>query len=161
MQTKSSDRHDLERKKWENYYDSLTSIDPEKPVELFGEELAVRIGDLLPAGSEVLEAGCGAGWQSRSLSRIGKFRLTLSDFSESALHTAREIFEREQATANFVQENIFDSGRAEFDLVFNVGALEHYGYEEQVRFLRGLASRSRKYVLVVVPNELCYWYWIS
>jgi GT2 family glycosyltransferase/glycosyltransferase involved in cell wall biosynthesis len=161
VQTNSSDRHDFERKKWEDYYDSLASIDPEKPVELFGEELAERIGDLLPAGSEVLEAGCGAGWQSLSLSRIGKFRLTLSDFSESALHTAQEIFEKEQATANFVRENVFDPGKADFDLVFNVGALEHYEYGEQVRFLRGLASRSRKYVLVVVPNELCYWYWIS
>ena len=52
------------------------------------------------------------------------------------------------------------AGSAEFDLVFNAGVLEHYTYQEQVALLQGMASRSRRYVLVLVPNRHCYWYWI-
>jgi hypothetical protein len=38
--------------------------------------------------------------------------------------------------------------------------LEHYSFEEQVRLVRGMALRSRNYVLVLVPNRNCHWYWI-
>ena len=57
-------------------------------------------------------------------------------------------------------DDAFETRNPDFDLVFNSGVLEHYTVEEQARFLRGMASRSRRYVLVLVPNSACYWYWI-
>jgi len=51
-------------------------------------------------------------------------------------------------------------GKPEYDLVFNAGVLEHYSFEKQVQYLKSMASHSRKYVLVLVPNLMCYWYWV-
>ena len=82
------------------------------------------------------------------------------DFSQGALAYARRLFEREKLAAEFICEDVFTLGKPDFDLVFNAGVLEHYTFEEQVGFLRGMASRSRKYVLALVPNRLCYWYWL-
>ena len=44
--------------------------------------------------------------------------------------------------------NARESASAEYDLVFNAGVLEHYTHDDQVAFLRGMASRSRRYVLL-------------
>ena len=82
------------------------------------------------------------------------------DFSSKALDHCRRVFERESLTAHFLQGDIRDPGVPAFDLVFNAGVLEHYTLEEQADLLRCMASRSRRYVLVLVPNALCYWYWI-
>lgn len=126
----------------------------------FNDEFAELVGELLPAGSRTLEAGCGGGWQSLALSRAGRFDVSLLDFSREALAYARRLFEREGRRADFVLDDVFRAGEPQYDLVFNAGVLEHYTLDEQARFLRGMASRSRNYVLALVPNRLCYWYWL-
>jgi glycosyltransferase involved in cell wall biosynthesis/2-polyprenyl-3-methyl-5-hydroxy-6-metoxy-1,4-benzoquinol methylase len=151
---------DGERKKWDAYYESLPEIEEAEPIRGFNEELVRLVHDLLPQGSSVLEAGAGAGLQSLALARTGRFRVHLMDFSDQALRQARSLFQREGFTAEFHRGDVFAPGTSEFDLVFNAGVLEHYTFDEQVAFVRGMASRSRKFVLVLVPNRLCYWYWI-
>ena len=82
------------------------------------------------------------------------------DFSEPALESAKDLFRRSGMQARFLPGDVNQPGQPEYDLVFNAGVLEHYTFDEQVRFLKGMASRSRRYVLVLVPNSLCYWYWV-
>lgn len=151
---------DRERAKWDAYYGSIA--DPEEsPASIeFGDELALRLAEILPNGGRILEAGCGAGQQSMALARSGRYDLTLMDFSEEALSQARRWFQRSGVKASFVAQDVLRPGQAEHDLVFNAGVLEHYTFDEQVRFLRGMASRSQRFVLALVPNRLCYWYWV-
>ncbi len=149
-----------ERQKWDDYYATLPMVEIDDATRAFGKDLAGRIGELLPPDGKVLEAGCGAGWQSLVLAQAGKQHLTLMDFSAEALNYARRAFARHGLSADFVCQDVFAPGEPEYDLVFNAGVLEHYHFDEQVAFLRGMASRSRKYVIALVPNRQCYWYWM-
>jgi GT2 family glycosyltransferase/SAM-dependent methyltransferase len=149
-----------ERRKWDAYYDSLPLNEEDESTRQFNVEFVERVSALLPPGSKTLEAGCGAGWQSLALARSGRFDVSLLDFSPKALDYSRRVFAREGLTATALQGDIRASGSAEYDLVFNAGVLEHYTFEEQSALLRAMASRSRRYVLVLVPNALCYWYWL-
>jgi 2-polyprenyl-3-methyl-5-hydroxy-6-metoxy-1,4-benzoquinol methylase/glycosyltransferase involved in cell wall biosynthesis len=149
-----------EREKWDRFYASQPLEEEDEDTRKFGEELARRVSELLPGGGSVLEAGCGAGWQALAVARGTGMPVTLLDFSEGALAYARRLFERERVAAEFLQADAFSPGEAEFDLVFNAGVLEHYTFDQQVALLRGMASRSRRYVMALVPNRLCYWYWM-
>jgi 2-polyprenyl-3-methyl-5-hydroxy-6-metoxy-1,4-benzoquinol methylase len=147
-----------EREKWDAYYEAHPD-EPENPViQASGEELATHMAALLPDGARILEAGSGAGWQSLALARLGRFEVHLMDFSAPALRSARRIFERAGQKAEFHLDDVFRKDQPQYDLVFNAGVLEHYTFEQQAAFLAGMASRSRGYVLALVPNNLCYWY---
>jgi GT2 family glycosyltransferase/glycosyltransferase involved in cell wall biosynthesis/SAM-dependent methyltransferase len=149
-----------EQQKWTTYYESL-ALDPQPEVIQFGEEFREYCERLLPDGGAILEAGCGAGWQSLALARSEKFRVDLLDFSEAALDAARRVFDAAGVRASFLTGDAFETGEPDYDLVFNAGVIEHYTFEEQRRLLLGMASRSRRYVLVLAPNRDCYWYWVS
>jgi glycosyltransferase involved in cell wall biosynthesis/SAM-dependent methyltransferase len=157
---RTSAHHDSERTKWNDYYASIAIEEEDPDARQLGEELVACVSELLPPGSRVLEAGCGAGWQALAFARSGRFRVGLLDFSEHALAHARALFAREDVSGDFVEADAFAPGPPEFDLVFNAGVLEHYTFDEQVALLRGMASRSRRYVLTLVPNRLCQWYWL-
>ena len=149
-----------ERAKWDDYYSTLPMLEIDDAMRNFGEDLAERIGELLPDGGKVLEAGCGAGWQSLALAETGRFQVSLMDFSTEAIAYAERIFAKRNLPAEFADGDVFSPGEPKYDLVFNAGVLEHYTFEQQVAFLRGMASRSTKYVLALVPNRMCYWYWL-
>jgi GT2 family glycosyltransferase/2-polyprenyl-3-methyl-5-hydroxy-6-metoxy-1,4-benzoquinol methylase/glycosyltransferase involved in cell wall biosynthesis len=148
-----------EREKWEAYYRDLPLEKIDDFTAAFNDEFVQLVGELLPKGSEVLEAGCGGGSQSLAMARAG-YRAALLDFSPAALDYAKRLFASEGVAAEFVEADAFAKGAPAHDLVFNAGVLEHYTLEEQAAFLRGMASRSRRYVLVLIPNRACYWYWL-
>src|SRR6266849_5025080 len=85
-----------ERRKWDSYYESLPLHEEDSALRAFNDEFAAYITELLPAGSRVLEAGAGAGWQSIALARTGRFDVSVMDFSPRALDYSRRIFERER-----------------------------------------------------------------
>jgi len=149
-----------EKQKWDKYYASAPLLEENEATRKFNEEFREVVLGLLPPGSSILEAGCGAGWQSLALARLGEYGINLMDFSQEALRYAQRLFERENSQANFIYGDVFEPDKPGYDLVFNAGVLEHYTFDQQVAFLRGMASRSRRYVMVLVPNALCYWYWL-
>jgi GT2 family glycosyltransferase/SAM-dependent methyltransferase len=152
---------DAERAKWDAYYASLPAI-PEHSdaVSAFDAELCDQVLALLPEGGRILEAGSGSGSQSLALARTGQFQVSLMDFSAAALEHARRLFADASQEAEFIQDDVLTPGQPDYDLVFNAGVLEHYPFEQQVAIVRGMASRSRRYVLVLAPNRQCYWYWL-
>ena len=152
--------HEREQEKWQQFYASLPVVGEDTSVKQFNDEFAQIVSDLLPTGGRTLESGCGAGYQSLGLARTGKYDVSLLDFAPSALAYAQKVFAREGLSATFHEGDGFKQGEPEYDLVFNAGALEHYTFQQQVDFLRGMASRSRNYVMALVPNSLCYWYWL-
>jgi len=155
-----SARVDTETEKWNDYYAGLGEAFETPALRTFGDEFVGVVGDLLPTGGDVLEAGCGAGFQSLALARDGRFRTQLLDVSDQALAAAKVLFARNGLAAEMAAGDVFATGLPSADLVFNAGVLEHYTVDQQAGFLRGMASRSRRYVLVLVPNRKCYWYWL-
>jgi GT2 family glycosyltransferase/glycosyltransferase involved in cell wall biosynthesis/SAM-dependent methyltransferase/uncharacterized coiled-coil DUF342 family protein len=114
----------------------------------------------LPAGGRILEAGSGGGWLSLALAETGRFDVTLLDYSEQALEYSRRVFAKSGQPAEFLLGSIETAGTPDFDLVFNAGVLEHYSVDQQASLLASMGSRSRAYVLALVPNAACYWYWV-
>jgi GT2 family glycosyltransferase/2-polyprenyl-3-methyl-5-hydroxy-6-metoxy-1,4-benzoquinol methylase/glycosyltransferase involved in cell wall biosynthesis len=156
IKTKSQKEMD----KWNAVYAQM--ILPEvNSINGFDDEFVTIVDSILTTGSSVLEAGCGGGGQSIALARTGKYNLTLMDFSEYALDYAKRYFEQESLPAGFVLEDVFTTETStSADLVFNAGVLEHYQYEEQVEFVKSMANRAQKLVMILVPNTNCYWYWL-
>ena len=151
---------DQERKKWDQYYATLHQDSEDACIQEFRGEFVDIVAGLLPEGGQILEAGCGAGEQSLALAQVGTYEIGLMDFSTEAIERARQSFARSGNKAQFSVQDVFQEGMPEFDLVFNAGVLEHYAFDDQVNFLRGMASRSKNFVLVLVPNFQNYWYWL-
>lgn len=152
---------EAERAKWDHYYADLPLPDTVgEGMAQFNREFCAAVLALLSPGSSVLEAGCGAGWQSLALARTGQVQVSLLDFSLAALGYARRLFERAGVVANFQYGELQIVGEPSYDLVFNAGVLEHYPFDEQVALLRAMARRSHTFVIALVPNQACYWYWI-
>lgn len=153
---------DQERDKWDEYYAKLAHDADELPeAKALYAEVAEVMAELLPERGAVLEAGCGSGMHSLALARLGEHDVSLLDFSEHAIEHAKGAFDKEGVRAKFVVGDVFEGQCSpEHDLVFNSGVLEHYEFSRQVHFLEGMKNRSRRFVLVLVPNRDCYWYWI-
>lgn len=149
-----------DKSNWDSYYTSLAPPQFSQYSQGFSSELADHITELLPNSAKVMEVGCGSGEQSLALARMGDYDLTLVDYSEPALEYAKKLFSIHNFHAKFELCDGFSSSLADYDLVFNAGVLEHYSTDEQIAFLRSMAGRSRKYVLSLVLNPQCYWYWI-
>ena len=149
-----------EKSKWDSYFGDLPLLEEDDCTARFNAEFVEAVSALLPKGGRTLEAGCGAAWQSLALARQPGFQASLLDFSSKALEYARRVFEREHLPAQFIQDDLSSPSKPEFDLVFNAGVLEHYTFDEQVNLVRGMKARSRRYVIVLVPNRACYWYWV-
>jgi SAM-dependent methyltransferase len=85
----------------------------------------------LPAGSHILDLGCGPGWTSLLLARAG-YEVVGADISERMIEVARERADREGVAAEFVVADMeeLDLGRRDFDAVFLFDCLHHCpGYE--------------------------------
>ncbi len=151
-----------EKAKWDAIYADMPLVDVSQDdvVTAFNEELLTVMQPLLPQGATVLEAGCGGGAQSLTLAQRGGYQVSLLDFSAQALDYARRLFDQHGEQVQTIEADAFARGQPEYDMVFNAGVLEHYGFDEQVRFVQGMASRSRRYVMVLIPNRACYWYWV-
>jgi glycosyltransferase involved in cell wall biosynthesis len=151
-----NEANNREREKWDSLYSAIELETENAQLDQFNQEFLRRVRELLPAGGAILEAGCGAGWQSLALAGSGLYQVSLLDFSEKALSVARLNFQR----SGFILEDAAQPGQPAYELVFNAGVLEHYSFSQQAEILRGMASRSRRYVMALIPNQQCYWYWL-
>jgi glycosyltransferase involved in cell wall biosynthesis len=151
---------EAEMAKWDLFYAGLEELTETPALEAFHVEFTAAVAELMPPESAILEAGCGAAFQSLALAREGRYQVSIMDFSTQALASARRRFDEAGLGVDAQLGNVFVAGEPRFDLVFNAGVLEHYTLDQQADFLRGMASRSRRYVLTLTPNRHCYWYWI-
>lgn len=97
--------------------------------EILGD--IIHAGTRFPAGSKVLEAGCGVGAQTRLLLKHSpEADYTCIDISEKSLATARRLKEQaEFDRVTFQQEDITRQSFADetFDHIFVCFVLEHLG----------------------------------
>lgn len=114
-------------------------------------ELVMRIWG--SPSCKVLEAGCGSALTCSLLATVGA-NATGIDISQCALNFAQDI-----ATEFGVQINTIRADWLRlpflpdtFDVVFSLGALEHYPLEVQQAMLLEMARVSRKWIVLLVPN---------
>jgi SAM-dependent methyltransferase len=85
-------------------------------------------------GKRILEAGAGSGRISLRMAAEGA-DVTLLDYSDKALELCRNLFERRQMTASYVNADLTGAlpfGNDSFDIIWNSGVMEHFSHAEQV-----------------------------
>jgi ubiquinone/menaquinone biosynthesis C-methylase UbiE len=108
----------------------------------------------MPAGSKILEAGCGTG---QTLSYFSRTHDTVGlDISPAALDLAASNCKYP------VLGSIFNIPFRDntFDLVYNSGVIEHFKDPENIAAIKEMAriTKPNGRVIIIVPNTLCLWY---
>lgn len=129
--------------------------------QAFGEALARWITEWLPAGGAVLEVLPGSGWTGLALARTGRYSVTVMTDSEAGFGALRRFLRREGPVPDLVIDDVWMPGPPQFDLVFTTVAVETLPSKVRASLLRSLASRSRRYILLFLPNPRCYPYWLG
>ncbi|MDO8497712.1 MAG: class I SAM-dependent methyltransferase [bacterium] len=126
---------------WENYY----------------REIAAYVKFKLNKFSnpKVLEAGAGSGKASILLGK--KLDRTLLDISDKALDFAKELVNKFNVeNIKYVKGDVFDMPfrKDSFHLVWNIGVVEHYNFEESARALAEMVrvTKENGYIAFAVPN---------
>lgn len=118
---------------------------------------------LYPAGSKVLEAGCGVGGQTILLTkRSPETSFTSIDISPVSLDQARKFIEHEGITnVNFKQANILDLPFEDetFDHIFVCFVLEHLS-EPLVALaeLKRVLIKGGTFTVIEGDHGSCFWY---
>ena len=104
---------------------------------------------------EILEAGSGSGKASILLS--GNISRTFLDISSEALKYADFLAKKFNVKEiNYIEGNIFDMPFEDktFDLVWNIGVVEHYQKEEVKSMIKEMIRlvRSEGFLAIAVPN---------
>ena len=127
----------------ESSYNHWTRATPENQIQLaFQMHWELFKEYLNPLyGKKCVEVGCGRGTISSYFAQNG-YDCTLLDYSLSAVHIAREIFNNNGHDANFVcgDANHLPFANDSFDVVVSIGLLEHFEdiqtpVAEQIRIL--------------------------
>jgi hypothetical protein len=141
---------------WQGWPDSIG----EAATRRFDRELFELIAPLVPQGGQVMEAGGSRGRHGPGLASFEGLRLTLLNPTEEEAALARKQLESQGCNAEVCVAEKLEGSSPRFDLVLNAGALEAPDFQANVSLLKALASHSSHWVLVLVPNLRCPWYWL-
>ena len=157
---------EIEKIKWDQYFEQALNDEGQEHDDTLWWKISdidtiQIITDVMGINNSisVLEAGCGSGGSSFYLAEhIPVHLLRLSDVSEKALRFAKQC-QPSSFTANveYKKESAFDlkvsSGK--FDLVWNVGVIEHYPLNELLAMIKEMlrVTKIGGYVIVAIPNR--------
>jgi SAM-dependent methyltransferase len=110
------------------------------------------IGEQVYRDLKILEIGCGLGYTSFSLSKLGHNVVGL-DISAESIHNAKRRFQHEKLT--FICGDYRDFNFAEFDLVVSTELIEHLDNVSLGHFLRKIANEKSNY-FITTPNRSYY-----
>ncbi|KXG78804.1 putative glycosyltransferase EpsJ [Fervidicola ferrireducens] len=144
---------------WKKLWSNYLRTDPVKIAnEIFGVTLRSEFAELLSRffyikDAKILEVGTGTGLTSLELSLWGA-KVTGIDIEEESIKLAKMIAERYDIhDCNFKLGNGFEltkQGFKDYDIVFNVGVLEHFDDTHIIKMLKEMAE-SGKYIIIGVP----------
>ena len=122
---------------------------------------AKHIATLTDSNSAV-DVGCGSGMMLHELNRIG-IRADGIDNSVEALHLAKAIAESEyEYSPKLVCSDALKLGALlpdnRYDIVTNLGSLEHLPFKKQIQFVTYMTSLTRKYIAICIPNKSSYFF---
>jgi len=136
----------------ENYYHPAS----------FQRELAFLINNICSqyGYQKVIEVGCETGITSMLLRE--NLEKTFFDLDEEIISKVRIACERIGQKGNFVVGDMFSMNFPDksFDLVFNSGVIEHFGYKERVVLLKeyGRLLKDKGTLLLGFPNHYSFPY---
>lgn len=123
----------------------------------------IHYDTMYPAGSSVLEAGCGVGAQTVTLAeKSPEARIVSVDISEDSLEKARKIVD-EKGFSNVVfhHADLFNLpfGEEQFDHVFVCYVLEHLSQPEYaLSYLRGVLKSGGSVTVIEGDHGSCYFH---
>ncbi len=162
----STDAAAFEKEKWDIYFKEALNGEGQEHEKSLWWNISDRdslevVRELFPAGRpiSVLEAGCGSAGTSLLLAKhFPVSRLSLVDVSENALLFARHLTEPElRPRVEYIHSDIvampFPDGL--FDLVWNVGVIEHYSPEMIGHIVKEMlrVTRPGGVVVAAIPNR--------
>lgn len=107
--------------------------------------------------NDIIEIGCGTGITSLILD--DRFKKNLLDYDENIINFAKQLFEKENKKAIFINEDIFSNTLVEksYDIVFNSGLMEHYDKETRIRILKEFKRilKNDGCIIIAIPNHYC------
>jgi len=112
-----------------------------------------RIRARFPAGSSILELGCGAGLHASLLAAWG-YRVTAGDNDPRVLEMARETIAAlgQEVELGELDATALPSEPSDYDLVFSLGLMEHFDRPVTIDLLRA-HGRIARWVMAVVPTK--------
>lgn len=114
----------------------------------------------MAAKPRVIELGCGTGLISLLLAKNYNAKITLVDYSNSALNLAKKLFKKEGIKANFVKKDFFKLNlKNKFDLVHSQGVIEHFKDRKQKKLV-GLHRKFLKkngIAIILAPRPSIYY----
>ncbi|MGV1098818.1 class I SAM-dependent methyltransferase [Thiovibrio sp. JS02] len=139
--------NELWNRSWEKKSDVLQ-------LDFMSQEIFRYIAHYVPIkGKTSIELGCGLGRLSYMMAEAGAAEVALVDFSEKALHVARELLAGRK-NASFIQGDFLDMQRQEkYDIVFSSGVIEHFKGDALVQVVKQHRNFSKDYVVFVVPSD--------
>jgi ubiquinone/menaquinone biosynthesis C-methylase UbiE len=134
------------RERSEAAYNHWTPALPKNQVQLaflsHWEVFCDFLGPYIEKRGKALEVGCGRGSLSSYFADYG-WDVTLLDYSEAVLETAKQVFRENGHRARFIQgdANALSFPDESFDITFSIGLLEHFEdvrrpISEQLRVLK-------------------------
>lgn len=154
-----------EKENWDEYFDqSLEGKGQEHKNKLWWDVVdrdACEIVVNRLAGKKeisVLEAGCGSGKTTFQLANFIRINLLyLMDISDKALSFAKSIENSKlKGKVKYAQGDIFNMKfDINFDLVWNIGLIEHYSEEEIEKIVRNMynAVNDDGVMIIGIPNR--------
>ena len=147
--TKQGDPHSFDtnwRNRKETHYNHFTLGAPINQVQLAFRchfEVFSEILEKHPtSGQKLLETGCGRGTLSNYFA-VGGWEVVLLDYNQIVLDVAKSVFETQDLKVKYQRGDVLDLKfpDASFDVVTNIGLLEHFEdiqkvIDEQIRVLK-------------------------
>jgi hypothetical protein len=114
-----------------------------------------------PEGGRILEAGCGAGWQSLALARTGRYAVAMLDFSPPHWRKRGRCSNARVLAATFLEEEITAAGSADHDLVVQCRRARALRVRPAGRVpARDGAAAAGNSCWRRSRTRKCYWYWV-
>jgi len=156
----------VEKEKWNEYFKEATDGKGQEHEgslwwQISDDDTLAIIKSLFHPEQEIsmLEAGCGSAGSSYFIAAsLPVSEIRLSDVSEHALAFAKQIQpEGLSAQVEFALESAFELQVPDnsFDLVWNVGVIEHYVENELIDMVKEMlrVTRVGGYTVVAIPNR--------
>ncbi len=165
MNEKKYDSVQIEKENWDKYFEKSLNKDGEEHKNKLWWNIVDRDASNLvlkyfhnKKSISVLEAGCGSGGTTFYLSNLIKINpLYLVDISSNALAFARSLENQTLASnIHYINSDIFKMKiQRKFDLVWNVGLIEHYTPKEieQIIYKMHKTTAVGGVMIVGIPNR--------
>lgn len=141
------------RRHWEDYYSKHADIYEYYTFQnQIIELIQNKLGNL--KRSRILEAGCGRGYESLQLSKLGATAVAI-DYSKEAIGLLFKQAVRQKSSLAICQADIrkLPFGNSCFDLVFSEGVLEHFAEPGEVLQEQHRVLRTNGLMIIQVPNR--------